>query len=105
MSVVAWWRRRRMRDAADGSLVVTVCPQPASSPESIYYSAIVMGVVSAPGLAPRAVQFHTTVPAKRCPVSKQRIPVVVDRADPTRIVVKWKQVPIRNRLTGNRTLP
>jgi hypothetical protein len=87
-----------MCDPVDGSLLVTVCAQPASAPEASYYSAIVFGVVSAPGVAPQSVQVHCTVPAKRCPTSKQRVPVVVDRADPSRIVIKWDRVPVRNPL-------
>jgi hypothetical protein len=98
MGLKAWWRRRGMRDPVNGSLLVKVCPQPASSPESAYYSALVLGVVSAPGVTPRAVRFSTTVPARRCPVSKQRIPVIVDRADPSRVSVRWNEVPVRDPL-------
>jgi hypothetical protein len=95
MGLSLWWRRRRMRDPVDGSLLVKVCAQPDTAPEAFFYSALVRGVVSGPGVSPRAVEFGCTVPAKRCPISKQRIPVVVDRANPTRIAVKWDQVPIR----------
>jgi hypothetical protein len=77
-----------MSDPVDGSLLVTVCAQPATAPESISYSALIMGVVSGPGVPARAVELHCTVPSKRCPASKQRIPVVVDRANPTRIAIK-----------------
>jgi hypothetical protein len=98
MGVVNWWRRRRMSDPVAGTLLVTLCPPP----ESRSYSAIVIGVVSGPGIAPQAVEHHCTVSAKRCPYPEQEVPVTVDRADPTRIVIEWGQVPVRQPLAAAR---
>jgi hypothetical protein len=103
MGLFNWWRRKRMSDPVDGALLVTVCAQPDTAPEARSYSAVVLGVVSGPGVAAQAVELSCTVPSKRCPTSKQRIPVVVDRADPTRIVIKWNQVPIRKSLAQARS--
>lgn len=102
VGLVNWWRVKRMRDPADGSLLVTVCPQPECALEASSYSALMLGVVSAPGLRPTSVEFSCTVLAKRCPRSKQRIPVVVDRADPCRVVIKWDRVPVRDSLGSAR---
>jgi hypothetical protein len=87
-----------MQDPVPGSLLVKVCPQPASTPEARYYSALILGVVSGPDIAPRAVQVSCTVPAKRCPRSRERIPVIVDRADPRRIAIRWDRVSVRSPL-------
>jgi hypothetical protein len=102
MGLTSWWRRRRMGDPVAGSLRVTVCPQPHTAPESLSYSAIVIGVVSGPGIEPTAVEHHCTVPARRCPESGQEVPVTVDRADPTRIVIEWDRVPVRDPLARAR---
>ncbi|MFI6347556.1 hypothetical protein [Streptomyces sp. NPDC050560] len=61
-----------------------------------------MGVVEGPGIAPRAVEFSATVPSSRCPKSGQRVPVVVDRADPRRVVIRWDRVPRRDPLGAAR---
>jgi hypothetical protein len=98
MSVISWWRRRRMTDPVRGTLRVTVCPSPDHYPQSAYYSAIMLGVVQAPGVAAQAVEITCSVPSKRCPESGQRIPVIVDRARPDRVVVLWKEVPVRRPL-------
>ncbi|MET7640455.1 hypothetical protein [Streptomyces sp. NPDC005438] len=98
MGLLAWWRVKRMRDPVPGSLKVTVCAQPGTmaATASASYSALVMGVVEGPGITPRAVEFSSHVPAARCPRSGQRVPVVVDRADPHRVVIRWDQVPRRD---------
>jgi hypothetical protein len=97
-----WWRVRRMREPVRGSLQVTVCAQPDTAPSSLSYSALVLGVVEGPGIAPQAVEFSATIPASRCPHSGQRVPVTVDRTRPSRIAIHWDEVPKRNALGAAR---
>jgi hypothetical protein len=98
MGLAMWWRVKRMRDPVNGSLLVNACAQPSSAPEARYYSALVLGVVSGPGVSPLAVRVSCTVPSNRCPRSKQRVPVIVDRADPHRVAIRWDRVPVRDPL-------
>lgn len=95
MGLATWWRIRRMTDPVPGMLRVKVCAQPETAVESAYYSARIIGTVTAPQLTGRLVTFDCTVQAKRCPRSGQSIPVVVDRADPDRIAIRWDRVPVR----------
>jgi hypothetical protein len=97
MGLISWWRIRRMTDPVAGSLKITACPQPDTA-LSGSYSALVLGVVQAPGVSPQAVEVSTSVPSKRCPVSGQRVPVIVDRDDPSKVVIRWRNVPLRNTL-------
>lgn len=93
-----------MKEPVEGTLQVTVCAQPWTTPESLSYSAIVMGAVSGPGIPSQAVEHHCQVPAKRCPTDGQRVPVTVDRADPTRLVIEWDRVPLRDPLAEARAM-
>ncbi|NDK91732.1 hypothetical protein GYA93_19450 [Gordonia desulfuricans] len=97
MGLITWMRIQRMKDPIPGSLRVEVCPQPDTAVHSASYTAYVIGTASAPGVSPRRVQISTTVPSKRCPVARQRVPVMLDKADPTRVVILWKKVPLRAR--------
>jgi hypothetical protein len=102
MGLATWWRIRRMREPVRGSLKVTVCAQPETALSAASYGAIVMGVVSATGFEPTAVEFSTTIISSRCPRSGQRVPVMVDRTNPRRIAILWKDVPRRNVLGAAR---
>ncbi|WP_431839355.1 hypothetical protein [Gordonia hongkongensis] len=84
-----------MKDPVKGMLRVKVCAQPDTAVESAYYSARITGTVNAPQLTARSVTFDCTVRAKQCPRSGQSIPVVVDRADPNRVAIRWDRVPLR----------
>lgn len=97
MSLWSWWRIKRMQDPVQGRLRIDACAQPETSPESLSYSALVLGVVSGPGIDKTSVRLNCTIPAKRCPRSGQSVPVTVDRADPSRIVIRWAEVPLRSR--------
>lgn len=90
-----WIRVQRMSSPTNGTLIVHVCAQPDTAVTSSFYSALVLGKVTAPGLSPRNVQVSCTIPANRCPVSKQRVPVIVDIDQPSRLIIKWEQVPVR----------
>jgi hypothetical protein len=100
MGIVSWWKVRRMADPVRGTLTVKACAQPDTAPDSLSYSALILGVVAADGVAPVSVEHSASVPAKRCPRSGQRLPVIVDRADPHRLTILWRDVPLRARLRG-----
>ncbi|GAB3601616.1 hypothetical protein GCM10027408_36500 [Microbacterium tumbae] len=97
MGLATWWKIRRMHDPVRGALRVGTCPQPDTAPDSFSYAALVEGVVEAPGLPPQTVRFNTTVPARRCPRSGQRVLVMVDRANAAAAVL-WQDVPQRPRV-------
>ena len=100
MGLVSWWRVRRMTDPVRGQLTVRACAQPDTAPDSLSYSGLILGTVAGDGFGPVAVEHSTGVPAKRCPRSGQKVPVIVDRADPRRLTILWKEVPLRARLGG-----
>jgi hypothetical protein len=102
MGVNTWWRVRRMKDAVRGTLTVEVCAQPDTALGSASYSALVLGTVRAPGVDPVKVEHSCTVPSKRCPVSGQSVPVIVDRTNPRRLAILWDEVPLRARLPWSR---
>ncbi|GAA4661122.1 hypothetical protein [Gordonia humi] len=95
MGLMLWWRTKRMKDPVLGKFTVDVCPTPASGGgdiPSISYSALILGVVSAPDVPPKKVRHHCSVPVKKYPKSGQNLPVIVDRADPTRLAIRWDEV-------------
>ncbi|UQE76418.1 hypothetical protein MYK68_07575 [Gordonia sp. PP30] len=56
--------------------------------------------MSGPGIAATKVKHSCQVRVKRYPNSGQVVPVIVDRADPTRLAIVWKEVPVRPRVFG-----
>lgn len=65
-------------------------------PESVYQRCELQLVVSAPGLAPTAVEHRSTVHRRQWPAPGTTLPVSVDLADPAGrggLVVLWDQVP------------
>jgi hypothetical protein len=60
------------------------------------------GVVSSPEVEPTAVELWCQVPHKRWPRSGDVLQVFVDRADPTRIRVRWERVQKRDWLKDAR---
>ncbi|HEY4021658.1 MAG TPA: DUF3592 domain-containing protein [Pseudonocardiaceae bacterium] len=50
------------------------------------------GVLSVPGLNPLAAEHHAKAPHAKLPTIGQILPVIVDRADPTRFRIEWDQV-------------
>lgn len=67
-------------------------------PQSIYQRCTLQLVVSAPGLAPTAVEHRSTVHRRKWPEPGTTLPVSVDPADPAgpgRLAVLWDQVPDR----------
>ncbi|GED96230.1 hypothetical protein [Gordonia crocea] len=60
-----------MTTPVTGSFLVEACPQPDSAPDSLWYMAL------------------------GCPRSRQRVPVIVDLANPEKFVIEWDEVPER----------
>jgi hypothetical protein len=82
------WKRARDRNMTDpvaGTLWLTEFSVRSSNDASV--TCRVGGIVSAPGLEHTAVQHTIRVPADRPPACGQRLPVIVDRADPSRLQV------------------
>lgn len=103
MGLIRRFRISRMKDPVMGSLRVTTCAQPDTTLyASRSYSATVLGVVRGPGIAPTAVEHGCSVPAKRCPTHGQIVPVMVDRAQPDRLVILWERVRLRDPLARAR---
>jgi hypothetical protein len=78
-----WLHNKHMSDPADGMLQLTSCS--AGAYDAAYSNCRMQGVVTAPGLAPTAVEHVCLAPTRKWPQPGQTIPVVVDRADPTEL--------------------
>jgi len=91
-----WLHNKHMSDPADGTLQLTSCSVGAY--DAAYSNCRMQGVVTAPGLAPTAVEHVCLAPTRKWPQPGQTIPVLVDRSDPTRLEVRWDDMP------GNREL-
>ncbi len=96
MGLFNWAHNKRMADPADGTLQLTSCS--AGANDAAYANCRMQGVVSAPGLAPTAVEHLCTAPTKKWPQPGQTLPVRVDRGDPTRIQVRWDDLPTNREL-------
>jgi hypothetical protein len=86
---------RAMQDPAAGTLQVVAVS--ASSDTDVPLEGIrLTGVVRVPGLPPTAVEYRGGASPVRWPQRGQLLPVVVDRANPTRadhLVIDWDHVP------------
>jgi hypothetical protein len=82
-----WLHNKHMSDPVDGMLQLTSCS--AGAYDAAYSNCRMQGVVTAPGLAPTAVEHVCLAPTRKWPQPGQTIPVLVDRADPTRLEVHW----------------
>jgi hypothetical protein len=91
-SLVSRWRARRMRDPVRGTLVVTSASRIDPATRSQAYR--LHGVVHADGLVATSVAHAGVASVERWPRAGGRLPVVVDRADPTRLKVLWDEVPV-----------
>lgn len=96
MGLFNWVHNKHMTDPVDGSLQLTSCS--AGANDAAYSNCRMQGVVSAPGLAPTAVEHLCTAPIKKWPQPGQSLPVRVDRADPTRLQVRWDDLPTNREL-------
>lgn len=96
MGLFNWAHNTRMTDPVDGTLQLTSCSSGAS--DAMYSNCRMTGVVSAPGLAPTAVEHKCTAPTKKWPQPGQTLPVQVDRADPSRLQIRWDDLPSNREL-------
>ena len=73
MGLFNWAHNKRMTDPVDGTLQLTSCSSGAN--DAMYSNCRMTGVVSAPGLAPTAVEHKCTAPTKKWPQPGQTLPV------------------------------
>jgi len=81
---------RRMKDPVAGELVVTGITVPSF--EASFASAQLTGVLSADRVAPRPMQLSGLIATNKWPKVGQKLPVIVDRADPDRYVIEWFKI-------------
>ncbi len=91
MGLKNWIKNRRMSDPVQAVLQLTACS--AGSSGAAYSHCRMQGVVTGAEVGPVAVEHYCTAPTSRWPQPGQGLPVMVDRADPTRLRVLWKQIP------------
>ena len=89
-----WRALHHFRDPVPGTFRVTARDWQRST---VTY----VGVVSAPGLTPTPVTHKTSEPARRWVLDGMDLPVIVDRAQPDRIRILWKQVPTEKQYKAN----
>ena len=83
---------KRMQDPVRGTAQVASCNMPRSG--SMYFNGDFELVVSAEGVPATPVHFKSHwVPVKRWPMPGQTLPITLDRANPERIEIHWKEVP------------
>ena len=82
--------RKRMKDPVSGTLIVTAISAPST--EAVWMMAELTGVVSGPGLEPRAVQRQGLLRTAFWPKPGQKLPILVDRAKPEFYVIEWTRV-------------
>jgi hypothetical protein len=86
-----WLHNRSMTDPVPGVYRLIGCS--AGSSDASYSTCRMQGVVTGPGVGPVAVEHRCTAPTKRWPRPGDELPVLVDRADPTRLRIHWDEVP------------
>jgi hypothetical protein len=101
MGLVNWWRNKHMRDPIQGRLLVTGVNR--ASMYASYSNCALSGVVSGEGLEPTAVEHRCTAPTRKWPRPGGELPVVVDRAEPSRLSVQWDGLPTHNEIAAEMT--
>lgn len=91
MGALNWLRNHRLSDPVDGTYRLTACSGGAY--DAAYSNCRMEGVVTAPGVAPVAVEHYCTAPTRKWPQPGEELPVLVDRADPQRLRIKWDEIP------------
>ncbi len=80
-----------MKDPVDGTAQVVGSTQP---PDNATSSNVNLNlVVQAEGVPATSVELSCIAPAKKWPWPGTTLPVTIDRADPTRVRVRWDDVP------------
>ena len=82
---------KNMADPVAGTLLVTSISMPGRR-NAIFQMTRLTGVVSAEGVEPFAVQHNGLVRTAQWPQPGTTMPVIVDRADPSRFAIEWDKV-------------
>jgi hypothetical protein len=80
-----------MKDPVDGTAQVVGSTQPPDSASSANVNLNL--VVQADGVPATSVEHTCMAPTKKWPYPGETLPVTFDRADPTRLKVRWDDVP------------
>jgi hypothetical protein len=80
-----------MKDPVDGTAQVVGSTQPPENATSGNVNLTL--VVQAEGVSATSVELACMAPSKKWPFPGETLPVTVDRADPTRVKVRWDDVP------------
>jgi len=83
-------RVKAMADPVPGTLLVTAATMPSRN--SAYHRTRITGVISGEGFEPTAVRFGGLIKTSFWPSPGKRLPVTVDRADPTKFAILWDQI-------------
>lgn len=84
-------KARRMKDPVDGTAQVVGSTQP---PDEATSSNVNLNlVVQAEGVEATSVEHSCMAPVKKWPFPGSTLPVTFDRTDPTRLKVRWDDVP------------
>jgi hypothetical protein len=94
--LAGWFRSRRMVDPVDGELLITAGSGPSG--QSRYAKYRLHGVVTGPDLPATAITHAGYARNTRWPFPGAKLPVRVDRAEPSRLLIRWNRVP-----TGRQT--
>ena len=85
-------RLRGIGDPVDGEYRLVACSSAGGG--AVYENCSMDGVVSAPGVPATAVHHVSLLtPVSKWPAPGQSLPVTVDRRDPSRLKIRWDDVP------------
>ncbi len=86
------WRGKHMKDPVDGTAQVVACSATSGTPSTSQNCRMTL-VIQAPSMPAATVEHEELVKMPHWPWPGQQLPVTVDRADPTRLKVRWDEVP------------
>jgi hypothetical protein len=81
---------KSMADPVPGSLLVTAISMPSRG--AMFQMTRLTGIVSAEGIEPFAVQHSGLVRTALWPQPGSTLPLIVDRADPSRFAIEWDKI-------------
>jgi hypothetical protein len=82
-----------MADPVPGTFLVTASAMP--SRRAVWHMTRITGVISGEGVEPTAAQYQGLIRTSLWPSPGASLPVIVDRADPSRFAIQWDQVAAR----------
>ncbi len=80
-----------MKDPVDGTAQVVGSTQPPDAASSANVNLNL--VVQADGVPATAVELDCMAPVKKWPFPGATLPVTVDRDDPTKVKIRWDDIP------------